>query len=177
MLVALKLPSTPQAPERAVLAGLARLGARSDTPRAPRLDGRDERAARAEGRARGARHHAGFEDLLEIGRQDRPDLYSLAPRRIASLVPPERRLGIDERVGPGGVVWRRLAPAELATPDARGACERDPQAIAIGLLHAYANPSHERRSPGRSRVSASRSLAPPILLQRSASTSGSRRRS
>src|SRR5262245_30889144 len=45
---------------------------------------------------------AGFEDLVELGRQARADLYRLCVPRPAPLVPPERRVGAAERMGPDG---------------------------------------------------------------------------
>ena len=46
----------------------------------------------------------GFADLLEIGRQDRPQLYRLCAPKPAPLVEPELRFEADERIGPEGVV-------------------------------------------------------------------------
>src|SRR5690606_3176944 len=55
---------------------------------------------------------AGFEDLIEIARQDRPSLYDAFADRPEPLVARERRLGLDERVGAAGEVLR--------APDLRG---------------------------------------------------------
>ena len=143
-LVALKLPSTPRSPERAVLEGLRRLGAGCAT----RVRHGSTVATNTLLERSGARvalvTTAGFEDLIEIGRQDRPDLYALAPRRAEPLVPASRRVGVSERTGPKGEILEPLGPAGLrkAASETR---ESRPQAIAIGLLHAYANPAHERR--------------------------------
>src|SRR5689334_19192142 len=46
----------------------------------------------------------GFADLLEIGRQDRPELYRLCAPKPAPLVDPELRFEASERTGPGGVL-------------------------------------------------------------------------
>lgn len=143
-LVALKLPSTPRAPERAVLEGLERLGAAATT----RVRHGSTVATNTLLERTGARvalaTTAGFEDLLEIGRQDRPALYALRPRRVEPLVPSARRVGVRERLGPGGVVLRALTPAE-AKRAARAVARTRPQAVAVGFLHAYADPRHERR--------------------------------
>jgi len=45
---------------------------------------------------------AGFEDVLEIGRQARTKLYELIGSRPEPLVPRERRFGLRERVGADG---------------------------------------------------------------------------
>ncbi len=141
--VTFKLPSTPSAPDRAVLQGLERLGA----ARATRVRHGSTVATNALLERKGARvtfvTTAGFEDLLVIGRQDRPDLYALSPRRAEPLVPAARRIGVRERTGPHGEHWLRLTRSEIARVKAAVAATR-PEAIAIGLLHAYADPAHER---------------------------------
>jgi N-methylhydantoinase A len=143
-LVSFKLPSTPRAPERAVLAGLARLAA----DRSSRVRHGSTVATNALLERKGARvvlvTTRGFEDLLEIGRQDRPDLYALAPRRPTALAPAARRIGVAERIGPRGERWITLTAAEVERVR-RAVRARRPQAVAVGLLHAYAQPVHERR--------------------------------
>ncbi|MBI5710904.1 MAG: hydantoinase/oxoprolinase family protein [Candidatus Eisenbacteria bacterium] len=143
-LVVLKVPSTPRAPERAVLEGLARLGAGRGT----RVRHGSTVATNALLERAGARvalvTTAGFEDLLEIGRQDRPDLYALAPRRVEPLVPAARRLGVRERMGPAGAALVPLTAAAARRAAAAVGRSRA-EAVAVGLLHSYANPAHERR--------------------------------
>lgn len=140
---AYKVPSTPEAPERAVRAGLASAGGAARLVRHGSTVATNALLER-----KGARvvfvTTAGFEDALEIGRQERPDLYALVPRRAEPLVPGERRVGVRERLGPGGVVWTPLTAAEVRRVTTRVRALR-PEAIAIGLLHAWANPAHERR--------------------------------
>ena len=85
---------------------------------------------------------AGFEDVLEIGRQARPAIYDLDVRRPPPIIPAELRLGLPERIGPGGEIIEPLDQAAL-----RQAVERLTAAgvdsIAVCLLHSYANPDHE----------------------------------
>lgn len=84
---------------------------------------------------------AGFEDVLEITRHVRRDIYALVPDTTPCLIPRDRRLGVRERLRADGSVETPLAdPAPVL---ARLAALR-PEAVAIGLLHAYANPAHER---------------------------------
>ncbi|HEX9104074.1 MAG TPA: hydantoinase/oxoprolinase family protein, partial [Polyangia bacterium] len=90
---------------------------------------------------------AGFEDVLEIGRQARPKLYALHPVLPAPLVDAPLRFGVDERLAADGSVLRAPTAAALAELVARvAAAARDGglRAIAVCLLHAYANPAHER---------------------------------
>jgi N-methylhydantoinase A/oxoprolinase/acetone carboxylase beta subunit len=87
--------------------------------------------------------NAGFEDLIEIGRQNRDELYALAPSRPQPLVVRAMRLGVDERTLFDGKVARPLTRRELArvvrTARASGA-----DAFAVCLLHSYANPRSEQ---------------------------------
>ena len=87
----------------------------------------------------------GFADVLAIGRQGRDDLYDLRrPARLPAVVPPELVHELDERCGPDGSVTRPLEAAQLEALARWVACERI-EAVAVCLLHAYANPGHELR--------------------------------
>src|ERR1019366_675563 len=90
---------------------------------------------------------AGFEDTIEIGRQNRPRLYDLAVQRIAPLVPENLRFGVPERVGPDGEILRAPSTEEL-----RGLRKQidsaKPEAIALSLLFSFANPVNEMKVAG-----------------------------
>jgi len=118
---------------------------------------------------------AGFSDVLEIARQDRPSLYRLCEQRPAPLAPAELRVAAAERIGPGGVV------AELREDEIeriRAEIESlDPEAVAICLLFSYLDPDHERRIAERIRaeipglhVSASSEVLPRMREYERAST-------
>ena len=83
----------------------------------------------------------GFRDVVEIGRQNRPELYNLFFERPRPLVPRSLRFGVRGRIGPDG---RELEPLDTRTVEgiARSLCGRV-QVFAIVFLHSYANPSHE----------------------------------
>jgi len=140
----LKVPSTPADPAQAVLDGLREMLA--DGERFRLLHGSTV-ATNALLERRGARvvlvTNEGFEDVIEIGRQDRPQLYALVGHRLPPLVDREDRLGVRGRLGPDGGELTPLDPGALASLShdvtARGA-----EAVAISLLHSYANPAHER---------------------------------
>src|SRR3972149_2244266 len=87
---------------------------------------------------------AGFEDLLEIGRQDRPRLYDFMVDRPPVLVPRALRFGIRERVDCRGRVREPLEDDDV-TPILSQLASVGVESIAICLLHCYANPSHEAR--------------------------------
>jgi N-methylhydantoinase A len=85
----------------------------------------------------------GFADLLEIGRQDRPQLYRLCAPKPSPLVEPALRFEADERTGPDGVVTPlgEDEPGRLAELLRESGAE----SVAICLLFSYLDPSHEQR--------------------------------
>jgi N-methylhydantoinase A len=83
----------------------------------------------------------GFEDVVALGRQDRPELYRLCASRPTPLTPPERRFGAPERMTPDGPL-RGLEP-EAARALADEVAASDPEGVAVVLLHAYRHPEHE----------------------------------
>ena len=86
----------------------------------------------------------GFGDTIEIGRQNRRDLYRLdvLPKRVP-LVPEGLRLEVAERIDVDGRVVAPLADA-AAESVARKAAGLGVEAVAVALLNAYANPAHEQ---------------------------------
>src|SRR5262249_16199599 len=86
---------------------------------------------------------AGFEDVLEIGRQNRPALYDLEPRPPQPLVPRARRIGIVERTLYDGTVLLPLTRGAMRTA-LRAVQPQKPDAVAVCLVHGYANRRHER---------------------------------
>ena len=85
----------------------------------------------------------GFRDILEIARANRPDYFNLKWVKPAPFVPRYLRREITGRLHTDGREREPLALNEL--PAIIEALRADGvQAIAICLLHAYANPSHEQ---------------------------------
>ena len=142
----LKVFSTPDDAARAILDGVRQL-----LPEEPRLPvdiihgttiGTNSLLER-----RGARvaliTTAGFEDLLEIGRQARPRLYDLDVRRDPPLVPRALRFGVKERTGANGKTLDHPSLREvgrLAERVQRSGAE----SVALCFLFAFANPANER---------------------------------
>ncbi len=86
----------------------------------------------------------GFRDVLEMRRLRIPVLYDLQYAKPAPLVPRRHRFEVPGRIGPGGQVWRELdEDAAAAVADAVAAMGAE--AVAISMLHSYANPGHEQR--------------------------------
>jgi N-methylhydantoinase A len=143
-----KLLSTPRDPAAAVLEGVRALigdGA------AQTLTYSSTVATNALLERRGARvaliTNAGFEDLIEIGRQNRTNIYALAPTRPQPLVSRAMRFGVAERTLFDGQIALALTPAELGRIDTAAQRSRA-QTFAVCLLHSYANPRSEQAIAG-----------------------------
>ncbi|MHB8146561.1 MAG: hydantoinase/oxoprolinase family protein [Vulcanimicrobiaceae bacterium] len=149
---AIKVASTPRAPERGVLDALDALFARYE--RTPTLEYLAHATTIATNALLGQMHlelpriafltTMGFRDVIEIGRQNRSEVYNLFVERPAPLVAREDRIGVRERMGYDGRAIEPLTAGEIerVIEMLRG---RAIAAVAIGFLHAYANDDHERR--------------------------------
>ncbi len=85
----------------------------------------------------------GFSDTLAIGRQNRRHLYRLdLPPKLTPQVPAERRFEVTERLDHDGQVMTALDPDSVADAIGRVAAS-GAEAVAVSLLHSYANPAHE----------------------------------
>ncbi|MFP3928159.1 MAG: hydantoinase/oxoprolinase family protein [Desulfobacteraceae bacterium] len=86
----------------------------------------------------------GFEDILQIGRQNRPDLYDFWARRPPPIVPRRLAYGVEERILYTGEVHRPLdeTGAEAVIKEIK---KKGVGSIAVSLLHSYANPIHEKK--------------------------------
>ncbi|TFH04823.1 MAG: hydantoinase/oxoprolinase family protein [Candidatus Thorarchaeota archaeon] len=85
----------------------------------------------------------GLEDVLEIGRQQREDIYALVASRPEPLVEREDRIGVAERLDSEGCPIIELSQEALSDAIDH-AIARNPESIAISLLFSYRNPIHER---------------------------------
>jgi len=91
----------------------------------------------------------GFEDVLEIGRQNRPSLYHLCAPKPAPLPAEDLRFGAPERVGPDGVI--EALPEGWADELAENLRVRGAESVAVCLLFSYLEPAHEAAIAGRLR--------------------------
>jgi N-methylhydantoinase A len=158
-----KRPSTPQDPSQAVILGLEETGWRpaevvhgSTVATNAVLERKGARTALVTTR--------GFRDVLVIGRQTRPRLYELEPRRPPPIVPDELRFEVDERLDFQGRVLRPLDPSEVEEVLER-VLEAGAESLAVCLLFSFQDASHERMVAvsGRRRglfVSASHEVLP-----------------
>ncbi len=141
-----KLRSHPREPAAVILAGLER--ARAETGRgAVDVVHGSTVATNALLERKGARTAfvttAGFENLLEIGRQNRAELYNLTPAPRQLLADRDLCFGVRERTHHDGVIALRPAVADLKRLAAKLRRARV-KSVAICLLHSYRNPANER---------------------------------
>ncbi len=146
--IVVKCASTPRAPEQGVLAALDRL------PHNRAIEYLAHSTTIATNALLGQMHlelprvafvtTAGFRDVIEIGRQNRSEVYNLFVTRPKPLVAREDRLSVRERLDFNGNVLVPLEHAEIERVVAQLRA-RNVDAVAIGLLHSYANDAHERR--------------------------------
>jgi len=138
-----KILSTPDDPARAVIAGIREmLGSEVSAT----VTYSTTVATNALLERKGARvalfTNADFEDLIEIGRQNRIDLYALAPTRPEPLVARNLRFGLKERTLFDGTIAEPLTHAAIARA-VRLARRSGAETLAVCLLHCYANPKSE----------------------------------
>ena len=143
----LKVFSTPEDASRGILEGVRRL-AESFQPAGPleiihgTTVGTNSLLER-----RGARvalvTTAGFEDLIEIGRQARPRLYDLDARQAPPLVSRALRFGVRERTAADGTILQRPSAAGIARLTSKLKGLRA-ESIAVCFLFSYLNPANER---------------------------------
>ena len=136
-----KRPSTPDNPADSIIAGITERGWHAE-----QVVHGSTVATNTVLERRGARvafvTTRGFRDLLEIGRQARPNVYDLEPSRPPPLVPRDLCFEVTERIDYQGNVLQALAPAEIRrlVGEVKAA---SPEAVAVCLLFSFLNPSHE----------------------------------
>ena len=136
-----KLPSTPGDPSRGILQGVKEAGVTSaefvhgsTVATNALLEGKGSRTALVT--------TVGFEDVLEIGRQARPELYNFEMDRAPALAPWELRFGLPERIDHTGSIVEDLAPEAIET--LIGMLEETKvEAVAVSFLFSFLNTVHE----------------------------------
>jgi N-methylhydantoinase A/oxoprolinase/acetone carboxylase beta subunit len=138
-----KFRSEPHAPASVVLAGLERAAA----GRSAEVIHGSTVATNALLERKGARTAlvttAGFEDVIQIGRQNRAELYNLAPAPRRPLIGRENCFGVSERTFFDGTVSQRPRQKDLAQLRRRLKAAGI-ESIAVCFLHAYQSPDNER---------------------------------
>ncbi len=146
-----KVLTTAQAPELGVMAGIDRLFEESGLGAAAiglMIHG-TTLATNALIERKGARTAfittEGFRDILEMGFEKRFEQYDINIERPPELVPRPLRFTVAERIAADGEVLLALDEAAVAA-SARAMAEAGVAAVAIGFMHAYRWPDHERRA-------------------------------
>jgi N-methylhydantoinase A len=142
-----KVPSTPHNPAEAILTGINRVLEESSQLPTEIVHGTTV-ATNALLERKGARTAlittAGFEDVIEIGRQARPEIYNFMVTRPAPLVSRSLRFGVDERMAPDGSIITKLNPLQLE-PIVEQIAKSQVESIAVCLLFSFANSKHEQQ--------------------------------
>ena len=151
-----KMPSTPDDPSRGIAEGVEE-GMRRVAPEA-----RDRPAApivyfghgttvatnaliQHRGVKTGLITTDGFRDLLEIGRQKRPDLYDIQADKPKTLVPRDLRLEVPERMRHTGEIDTPLDEQKMRAA-ARALKAAGVKAVAVSFLYGFIRPDHEKRA-------------------------------
>ncbi len=168
--LALKVPTTPREPHRCAVDALLALLARYDErPEVAFLAHSTTIATNALLGQLGLElprvalvTTEGFVDIIEIGRQNRSEVYNLFVERPRPLVAREDRFTVRERIDHRGDV---IVPLDLQSLDGIGATIRGRAItdVAVCLLHSYANDTHERRV-----ADALAAMLPALRIARSA---------
>src|SRR5579864_8996219 len=154
----MKLFSTPQDPSQAIAQALEKIGVKSAVTLLHGTTVGTNTLLQRKGARVALVTTAGFEDVIEIGRQARPKLYDFFFDRIEPLVPKDLRFGVDERTASDGEILAAPAADKLRSL-AQRIQHANPQSIAISFLFSFANPSNEQ-----SVADALQSLAVPLSI-------------
>ena len=144
-----KVPSTPQSPEKAISAVVAENLSQEERKNITHVFHATTIATNA---LLGQVHleipktilitTKGFRDVLEIGRQRRPALYDLFFEKPRPIIPRRYRLEVEERLSHKGEILIPLNSNDLEKIGKIIAQEK-PKSVAVSLLHSYSNPVHE----------------------------------
>jgi N-methylhydantoinase A len=140
-----KVLSTPSNPALAVLEGLQRVFTHRSDKNATIVHGSTV-ATNALLEYKGAKtalvSTAGFKDIIQIGRQNRPALYDLTVSLPEPLIPAEHRFEVEERVLHTGEVLKNLDPNQLENLTT-AIKSTGVESVAICLLFSFLHPEHE----------------------------------
>lgn len=146
-----KVPSTPHAPDEAVITGITGALEREDAQPAQvtRLVHGTTVATNTVLTRTGARvgllTTRGFRDVLAIAHQARPSLYDNRVHRVPPLIPDELIVDIDERLTADGTVLTELT-ADALIDAASALADLDLDAVVVSFLNAYVDPRHEQEA-------------------------------
>jgi N-methylhydantoinase A len=143
----LKVFSTPDDPSRAIAEALDKIGARGSLTLLHGTTVGTNTLLQRKGARVALVTTAGFEDVIEIGRQARPKLYDFFFDRVEPLVPRDLRFGVNERVSSEGEILQEPSAGELRDLAEKVAAQK-PEAVAVSLLFSFANARNENAVAG-----------------------------
>ena len=145
-----KVPSTPDSQEKAVIRGIEEILQREkiNVDEVGLVVHGTTVATNAMLERKGAKvclvTTEGFEDILEIARQNREDIYDLYARKPDPLVTRENRIGIEERIDSEGNILRPLENMEIKRV-IEELHQLSPDAVAISFMFSFKEPEHEKK--------------------------------
>ena len=86
----------------------------------------------------------GFRDILEIGRQNRPNLYDYSIKKTSPLIPRELRYEINERISSEGKIINNISNEEIERIF-KSINSKKIESISICLIHSYKNSKNEKK--------------------------------
>lgn len=161
LVTALKLPSTPDDPGKAVVSAIERIAESVAIQGSVVFHGTTvgtNTLIERKGAKTALLATRGFTDVIELRRQARPNLYDFNVRISQPLVPSDLRFGIVERLAADGTVVEPLQPMDV-TESLRAA---GVEAVAVSFLHSYVSSEHEERI-----VALIRDRLPGVFVSRS----------
>ncbi len=141
-----KVPSTPADQSQGLLHGLAALGVSLASIQiiVHGTTVATNAVLERRGAVCGLLATAGFRDVLELRRRDRPDTYGLKGQ-FEPLIARDKRLDVTERSDYQGRILQPIDEHEIEAK-ARELLDKGVEAVVVSYLHAYANPANEQRT-------------------------------
>jgi len=140
----LKILSTPLNPADAVLRGVKLIADKSKVQIVHGTTIATNTILEKDGAKTALLSNKGFEDILEIGRQDRRELYNFCYKKNPALVSKDLRFGIDCRINSSGDILKEIEKKEIF--DVAYKLEKEGvEAVAVSLLFSFLNPDHEKK--------------------------------
>ncbi|MDH3600611.1 MAG: hydantoinase/oxoprolinase family protein, partial [Candidatus Tectomicrobia bacterium] len=141
-----KVPSTPANQSEGLLHGLDALGVRLESLQiiVHGTTVATNAVLERRGAVCGLLATAGFRDVLELRRRDRPDTYGLKGQ-FEPLIARDKRLDVTERSDYQGRILQPIDEREIETK-ARELLDKGVEAVVVSYLHAYVNPANEQRT-------------------------------
>lgn len=139
-----KIPSTPSDPSLAIRNGLDQIGFEIPVEVVHGTTVGTNALLQRRGARTALITTQGFEDVLVIGRQARPELYNLNAVKPPSLVPDDLRFGVAERVVASGEVLQPLDEKQLKALVEKLKRE-SVESVAVSFLFSFLHPQHEEQ--------------------------------